>query len=67
MKGPNADVEAATRARDYLRSILPKAPFSRSKGPTAWSFVTFDVDGELPMHMIRMGHGYAYHGGAKRL
>ena len=68
MKGDNKD--AAQRAKKHLESVIPKTPFRLTfKGTDKYGrlLVTFPVAGEpLDVHMIRMGHGYAYDGGKKR-
>ena len=71
MRGVNAEKDRAIAARDHLAKVLPKGVFSLDFSGTdkyGRLLVTCRVgrDERLDEHMIRHGHGYAYHGGRKR-
>ena len=71
MKGPDADKPRAMDARDHLKQIIPSGIFRiEYTGTDKYGrlLVKFRVGNEwLSDHMIRLGHGYAYHGGTKKI
>lgn len=69
MRGAAANKPLALAAREHLKGLVPSGVFRihfRGTDKYGRLLVSFPVGGEpLAAHMIRAGHGYEYHGGAK--